>query len=791
MIRVGLKGLAARPLRTALTALAIVLGVALVSAAFTLTDTMRSAAGALSSSAYDGTDAVVSAELPFEKGAESWTTRPTISAETLDRVREQPGVDVAVGDVTDSAQVLGADGKPIGDGPYFGVGFDARTPGSERLTPFALREGHWAAGPGEVVLDVATAEEAGLALGDRVRIAVRGGAREFRLAGTTTFGEVESLGAATTAVFDLRAAQDLFDKRGRYDSVLVAGDVRGLDAGPGTQIDAAADHDRFALSGLDTFIGILRIVLVAFGAIAVLVGAFTIFNSLSITVAQRSRELGLLRLIGASRRQVLRSVLVEALALGVVASIVGVFAGLGLAKLLDGVFSSVGMALPDAGTVFATRTVIVALAVGTVATVLAGLVPAIRATRVAPVTALREAADASARRGIVARFVAAAVGLVGRPAQAVGGPAGGLARRNATRNPGRTLTTSLALVIGVALVTLVTIVATGLKDSTTASLTDRIAASHVVIGADGWSPIDPEIDRALRGTPGVDGVTSLRTDGALAFGDEEGVNIVDPGTVGRLFDFDYQDGASTTLASLGADGAVVDEGWATEHRLGVGERFSITAPTGRELDLVVRGVETSPVIDALGLGPITIGTAAADGAFAGERNRWTLAQAADPAALRAAVAAFPDAKVQTTAAYAAEQAAVVDDLLAVFLVLLVLCVLVSLFGIVNALVLATFERTRELGTLRALGMSRRQMRRMVRHEGVITALLGAALGIAAGLGLAAAVTTAFAEEGLTFAVPAGTLGAFVLVAVLCGVLAAVLPARRAARMNVLEALAYE
>jgi putative ABC transport system permease protein len=286
-------------------------------------------------------------------------------------------------------------------------------------------------------------------------------------------------------------------------------------------------------------------------------------------------------------------------------------------------------------------------------------------------------------------------------------------------------------------------------------------------------------------------VTSLRTDGALAFGDEEGVNIVDPGTVGRLFDFDYQDGASTTLASLGADGAVVDEGWATEHRLGVGERFSITAPTGRELDLVVRGVETSPVIDALGLGPITIGTAAADGAFAGERNRWTLAQAADPAALRAAVAAFPDAKVQTTAAYAAEQAAVVDDLLAVFLVLLVLCVLVSLFGIVNALVLATFERTRELGTLRALGMSRRQMRRMVRHEGVITALLGAALGIAAGLGLAAAVTTAFAEEGLTFAVPAGTLGAFVLVAVLCGVLAAVLPARRAARMNVLEALAYE
>jgi putative ABC transport system permease protein len=793
--RVALKGLAARKLRTALTALAIVLGVALVSAAFTLTDTMRTASDSLSSSAYDGTDAVVSAKLAFEPGAESMTQAPPIPASVLDRVKRIPGVTAAAGDISDEAQVIGRDGKPVGEGPYFGVGLDSKAAAGTGLTPFALEDGRWAAGPGEVVLDVTTAEDQGLGVGEQATVAVRGGAEKFTVVGTATFGDVKSLGRATVAVFDLAVAQDVFAKEG-FDSILVAGDsgVRRAVAqavGADYRVQTGAEHDRFELEGLDAFIGIIRIVLIAFGGIAVLVGAFTIFNTLSITVAQRARELGLLRMVGASRRQVLRSVLLEALVLGIGASVVGVLAGFGLAKLLEGVFASLGLALPDAGTVFAARTVVVALAVGTLATLVAGLVPAIRATRVAPVAALRDASDASARTGIVARAIRGAVSILGRPAELVGGSAGRLARRNATRNPGRTLATSLALVIGVALVTLVTIVAAGLKDTTKDSLTERITASHVVTNADGWSPIDQKIDAELRNAAGIRAVSSLRTDGALAAGDEEAVNIVDPKTITSVFDFEWAEGSATTLRELGTTGAVVDEGWAKEQGLGVGDAFSITTAKGKELALEVRGIESSPILDALGLGPITVSTQAAEGAFAAERNRMTLVQAEDRGALERTLAAFPDAKVQTTGAYADEQAAVVDTLLAIFAVLLALCVLVSLFGIVNALVLAGFERTRELGTLRALGMSRRQMRRMVRHEGIVTALLGAALGITAGLGLALAVTSAFADEGLAFTVPVPALALFVGIAVLAGILAAVLPARRAARLNVLDALAYE
>ena len=278
-------------------------------------------------------------------------------------------------------------------------------------------------------------------------------------------------------------------------------------------------------------------------------------------------------------------------------------------------------------------------------------------------------------------------------------------------------------------------------------------------------------------------MTGIRQDRGLAFGDKETVNALD----GDQFAFDWVQGDDRVAATLGEDGAIVDEGWAEEHGLGVGDAFTLTSAKGTELALTVRGIEGSPLIDPTGLGPVTIGRAAYDRAFENDRNVVLLA-AEDPTR---ALAGLPDAQVRTKAAFVDEQVAGVDQLLAVFYVLLALAVIVSLFGIVNTLVLATFERTRELGTLRAVGMSRRQVRRMVRHESIITALLGAVTGIAVGLGLAAVATSVFADEGLTFVVPAGSLVAFTVVAVLAGVLAAVLPARRAARTNVLVALAYE
>jgi putative ABC transport system permease protein len=790
MTRVALKGLAARPVRTLLSALAIVVGVAFVCAALTLTGAMRGAADSLSSAAYDGTDAVVVAKTTFKPSVDGWSEAPTMPAAVLEQVRREPGVELAAGDITDTAQIVGRDGKPVGDGPYFGAGFDARTPGAEDLTPFRLADGRWAAGAGEVVIDRASAESEGYAIGDRVQVATRGEAREFEVVGIATFADVESLGTATFAVFDLAAAQTLFDKAGRYDRILVAGE---LDAAPSaaTQVRSATADDRFDLEGLKTVVDILRTILLAFAGVALLVGAFTIFNALSIAIAQRTRELGLLRMVGASRRQVRRMVLAEALAIGLGASALGVGAGLLLASGLEGLFDAMGLGLPIAALSLSGGTVVAALLVGTGVTLFAALLPARRATRVAPVAALREAGTDGGRLRLPGRAVRALTGLVGRPSAALGGSAGALARRNAMRHPGRTAATATALLIGVALVTAVTVVATGLQDMAQGSLERRVQATAVVGNTDGWSPIDPAIERAAAAAPGVEAVTSLRQDGALAFGDEEGVNAVDPASVTKLFAYDLVAGDEAAVAGLGADGALVDEGWAGEHGLGVGDEFTITSPRGSELTLTVRAIEESPVLDVLSLGPITISQAAYDGVFANERNRFTLVSGGDVESLRAALAAFPEANVAEKSAWIATQTEFIGQMLAVIWVLLALAVVVSLFGIVNTLVLATFERRRELGTLRAMGASRRQLRRMVRHESVITALMGALPGIGVGLGLAAAAVAALGEYGLEFVVPTGALVAVAVIAVLAGMAAAVLPARRAARTDVLAALAYE
>jgi putative ABC transport system permease protein len=789
MTRVTLKGLAARPVRTLLSALAIVVGVAFVCAALTLTNAMRGAADSLSSAAYDGTDAVVTAKSAFEPGMDSFAQKPALQASALDEVRADARVDVAVGAISDTAQIVGRDGKPVGDGPYFGSGFDARTPGSERLTPFRLGDGRWATGPGEVVIDQGSAEKEDYAVGDRITVATRGEAQKFEVVGIATFADVKSLGTATFAVFDLATAQTLFDKAGRYDRILVAGE---LDQAPaGTQVRSAAADDRFDLEGLKSFVDILRTILLAFAGVALLVGAFTIFNALSIAIAQRTRELGLLRMVGASRRQVRRAILTEALAIGLGASAIGLGVGLLLASGLEGLFGSMGLSLPIAGTSLSGGTVVAAMLVGVGVTVLAALLPARRATKVAPVAALREAGDAAGRLRLPGRVLRAVTGLVGRPSARIGGSAGKLARTNAMRHPGRTASTASALLIGVALVTAVTVVAKGLQDVSAGSLERRVQATAVVASTDGWSPIDPAIEQAAASAPGVIAVSSLAQDGALAFGEEEGVNAVDPATVTELFAYDLKAGDEAAIAGLGRDGALVDDGWATEHGLKLGDAFSITSPKGTELDLTVRAIEESPVLDVLSLGPITISREAFDGAFATERNRFTLVSGGEVAGLEKALAAFPEVEVASKSEFITTQTEWIGQILAILWVLLALAVIVSLFGIVNTLVLATFERRRELGTLRAMGMSRRQLRRMVRHESVITALMGALPGIAVGLGLAAAVVAMLREYGLEFAIPAPALVAVALIAVLAGMAAAVLPSRRAARTDVLAALAYE
>ena len=259
----------------------------------------------------------------------------------------------------------------------------------------------------------------------------------------------------------------------------------------------------------------------------------------------------------------------------------------------------------------------------------------------------------------------------------------------------------------------------------------------------------------------------------------------------EVFAYDLKAGDEAAIAGLGRDGALVDDGWATEHGLKVGDAFSITSPKGTRVNLTVRAIEESPVLDVLSLGPITISREAFDGAFAAERNRFTFVAGSDVASVQKALAAFPEVEVLSKSEFITKQTEWIGQILAILWVLLALAVIVSLFGIVNTLVLATFERRRELGTLRAMGMSRRQLRRMVRHESVITALMGALPGIGVGLGIAAAAVAALGEYGLQFAIPGGALIAVAVIAVLAGMAAAVLPARRASRTDVLAALAYE
>ena len=403
MRRVALKGLAWRKIRGVLTALAIVLGVAMVSGAFILTDTMKKAADSLEAGSYAGIDGIVTGVANF-RDDNSWQKTPSISQGLVAKVSRVPQVGTAVGTVLDQAKLVNAKGEVIGSPPNFAVGIDATPDGADRVNPLTLDSGRWATRPGEVAIDAGTAGREHLDVGDSVGVVATGPAKQFKIVGLVKYGNVDSLGAATVAAFDLRTAQALFDKRGQVDQVSLASRpgvtpaaarkaVAGALTGESTKVQTASEADPFDFAGLKSFVTFIKFFLLAFAGIALFVGAFIIFNTFSITVAQRTREFALLRTIGASRRQVLRSVVLEAFLIGLAATAVGAALGLLIAKLLSAVMKMVEIDLPQAGTVFALRTVLVSLLVGVVVTVVAGLIPAVRATRVPPVAVLREGSE--------------------------------------------------------------------------------------------------------------------------------------------------------------------------------------------------------------------------------------------------------------------------------------------------------------------------------------------------------------------------------------------------------------
>jgi putative ABC transport system permease protein len=392
------------------------------------------------------------------------------------------------------------------------------------------------------------------------------------------------------------------------------------------------------------------------------------------------------------------------------------------------------------------------------------------------------------------RLVRPLASLVGRPAARIAGAAGRLARDNAMRNPSRTAVTAAALMIGIALVTFVAVLGQGLRASYGSSFDDQVDTGYVLTSQDTFTPFAPEAGDALRRNPDVTALTSVREDQVQAFGQKLGIDRIEPATIGHFYHFNWDPGSDTVLARLGADGAIVSRSFADDHGLAVGKRFVALAPDGTRLSLTVKGIDKPESFDPLGLGEIFVAPALFDRTFQTQRDRFVFFDGREGTTkqdFEAVLQRFPETKLFTGEGYRKDQESQINQFLNLLYVLLALSVIVSLFGIVNTLVLSVFERTRELGMLRAIGMSRRQMRRMVRHESIIVALIGSVLGMAVGIFLAALVTGALSSEGVTFSLPVGTLIAFLVVAVLAGMLAAILPARRASRLNVLEALQYE
>jgi putative ABC transport system permease protein len=850
MIRVALRGLAGRKLRAALTTLAVVLGVAMVSGTYVFTDTIEQAIDTLLTDAYTGSDAVVSGKDVVDDPDGG---RPTVAAELVAEVGALPEVEAVSGGIVDTARLVDESGEPISTrDAAVGVSVDAAEP---RFNPLGLTDGRWPEGPDEVAIDVDVAAEHGFAVGETIGVAGRGPVRRFTISGIAEFTTLDSLGGLTLAIFDPPTAQAFFGKAGRFDEILVAAKegvspeelaraIRPL-LPAGAEVATGEAEVASQAEGTNEDIAVVRRFMLAFGGLALFVGAFVIFNTLSTTVAQRTRELATLRTLGASRRQVLGSVLLESLTIGAVGSAIGLVLGPALARALSALFVAAGIDLPQVGSVIAARTVVVSLLVGVVITLVAGLFPALRATSVPPIAAVREGslprsplapyapylAGATIALGvgllafglfgpdlsvtwmlillalgclvlfvgvalISSRLVAPLAWILAWPAARLSGAAGRLARRNVVRNPGRTAVTASALMIGLALVTFVAVLGEGLKASLGDAVDRVVRADYVLTSDDGFGPLTPAAGRALASQPGVEAVSAVRQDSARVFGSDESVSGVDPGTITRVADFDWDEGSDAGLAGLGANGAVLQRDFADEHELGLGGIFGVRTAAGKALELTVRGVYTPPRLDPI-LGPIVVSQQTFDSSFERPQDVLVLVDArGEPSdetrdALAQALWRFPEAELQTKAEFAAVRQKETKDLLSVLYVLLALSTVVSLFGMVNTVVLSVFERTRELGMLRAIGMTRRQVRRMVRHESVITALIGAVLGLPLGIALAALVTQALTDEGVAFSLPLAPLVVFALVAAAAGVLAAVVPARRASRLSVLEALQYE
>ena len=852
MLRIATRGLLARKLRTVLTGFAVVLGVAFVAGTFVFTDTIDASFKDIFERAHKGEDVSVEARQAVKA---DFSTPATMPSSVLARVRGLPGVKDAEGSVNADVSLLDKKGDPIlSQGPPT-IAYSANTDPTFQALEYP--SGNAPSNEGEVAIDRATADKYGWKPGDRVTVAGRAPKRTYTVSGLFTLGSSDSLGGSRGVVFTLPEAQRVTGHHG-YDSISLAAaggttpeqlkhtvigalGARQFDIRTGKEAAAQQAQD------LSDALGFIRTALLVFAGVALLVGGFLIFNTFSVTVAQRTKEFALMRTLGASQRQILGSVLFESIVIGLVAGVLGILAGLGLAPALRALMSSFGLDLGTTQLLVEPRTVIAGLVIALVATVISGIVPARRATRVRPVEAMRDSMTPGVghlrRRRVIGSVVVETIGvavlvyallaspgsagttaatlglgvvammfgvalmapllvrplssLVGRPLQRLQGLTGRLARENAVRQPQRTAVTASALMIGLALVVFVAIFAAGLKATIDKGIDDQVLAAGIVVHKDGFSPLPAASAKRLQSVDGVASVSTIRfaTGKVAGVKGTQSATGLDPRTAPKAIRLKIKSGPPDALARLTDEDAIVGKDFADAHALGVGKVLHVTTPTGKQHDYRVLATydATAGVV-----GGIVLTSADLRRDWNAKDIAFALVNAdpgVTPTVLRdrekAALAAYPTTDPKTIDEFKADQRKQVDSLLGLIYALLSLSVIVALLGIVNTLALSVHERTRELGLLRAVGMTRRQVRRMVRAEAVITAVIGAVLGLALGVAFAAIVSRPLASEGFAFAVPVGTLIVLLVLAGLAGVIAAVPPARRAARVDVLRAVTTE
>ncbi len=859
MVRVTWKGLLAHKLRFVLTGIAVILGVAFISGTFVFTATIQQTFNDLIANIYKGTDAQVRGVQAFKSdrgGPGSSSARPPLPVAVESVVRTAPGVDASAGNVQiEYAQLVNAKGKVIGNpgqgAPSLGFGWD---PVAQLNQFHIVAGGRPPANGNEIVIDKGSASKGHFHVGQEAKVLTGLPPKLYKIVGIARFGTADNLAGASIVLFTIPEAQRVAGIPGKYDTISIA-------ARSGVSQEAVAANVRRALaqhgygnlevvtgkkliqenqSQIDKALGFLNTALLIFGLVALVVGAFIIYNTFSIVVAQRTREMALLRAIGASTGQVLWSIVSESAVIGVIASAVGVGGGIALAIGLRAVMKALGIDLPGSGAVVPATAVVTGMLVGVGVTLLSSIAPARGAARVPPVAALRDVAvERPIRRGVrlaigastgivglvslmlglfgssgiwfvvagavlvfigvfvlgplYARFVSS---LLGVPIARIKGVTGQLARENAGRNPRRTAVTAAALMIGVALVGFIAVFAASTKQSFLGAIDSQIKSDYIVNsgGSFGGTGLSPKLDAEIAKLPVIRASTPVRVGVAQVNKHVEFLVAVDPIPAEQLFDLKPFAGR---LSDLGADGIAVSRKQADKNHWKLGSeipvKFARTGSTHLRVamiydlkNLVLPGNDLISIqgyqkhfgqqLDALIFAKLKPGVSAARG-----RN------AIDPL-----LAPYPTAKLQDNAQYKADQVKNLNQLLGLIYALLIFAVIIAFIGIANTLALSIHERTREIGLLRAVGMGRRQVRSMIRWESVIIALLGTLIGIAIGFFFGWCVVAALHDQGITRFDPAiGTLFAIVVFAALSGIVAAVFPARRAAKLDVLRSIASE